>query len=328
MGDILAALLVIIVPTLIVLADRRGHRHRLKRIDEALGLGLDPVWGPSTTRAGEVRGCAVALSVRTADRTRTLFRMTIQLPAPLPIAIRREPGRLRRALMGPDVQIGCPAFDALARLEGDEVMLRAVLYRRTRDALTPLLRDGGHFEGQMITAQWFGDDLGAEQPIRHALDAAAALRAAAEGVADPAEHLVQVAERDPLPGVRAGALRCMLRALPGDPRTWTATQAGLVDPDPGVRRIAATHLKRVDVLEGLLAPGVPEADQRAAVEALSDSPGGLDRVQARLADLSGTARAAALARCPRGDGRARDGGLTLTEDAGGGLALSSPTPRD
>lgn len=304
----------------LLVTHRRGLRSLLEVIDVTQALGLEPVrW--RVARVGAVEGCRVVMTARSSDRGRSLVRVRVHLPTPLPIRVRRMPRHAARVAVGTGLAIGWPAFDEQVRVQGEELVARALLSRETRDALMPFVGAGGRFDGRRVDIWWLSQNGETGSRARHAVDAARALNRAAAGLDDPLDTLLQIAERDPVAAVRAATLGALIRHTPDEPWTTRALQTALIDGDPAVRRVAAVRLLHAETLEGLLSPDVPADDQRAAVEALLRCSDGLDRIQRRLSMLSQEARAVAIDAL-RADGRGRSGGLALAPSAAGELALS------
>lgn len=321
-----------------------GWRSRLRTLAAARGWRVVPSRWPMGVPSvqGEVQGCRVTVEMpwrvpgrhdrqpsglaqvfgRRRERAWDYAQVTVALE--LPLRFEPEAGRIGRLVLGRDLELGDPSFDEAVRVGGDASRLRAAFDAETRWAVRLLVERGGAFDGQRLVLGWKHEDSALRDA--DAVDAAlAATTALVRQEGTTRARLARIAAEDAKPGVRHGALACLIARHRGAPETAEAAQRALADADPAVRGAAAVHLDDRPTLEALLAPGPPMAVRVAAVEALARSDAGLAVIRQVVARLDGEARAAAVAAL-KSAGGVEVGGLALAEVDGGGLALAGDGP--
>ncbi len=268
------------------------------------------------------QGLAETLSRRNRKNPWQFTRVRVTFPRPMALKFAPEAGKLSRLLLGGDLELGDPTFDAAVRIGGKEAVLRAAFDAPTRWSVRLLVERGGACDGDGITLAWLHDrSTGRDTDgIDCVLDALGRLRAV-EGTT--IERLARIAGGDPKPGVRLGALGWLIERHGGAAETEAAVREALVDDDPAVRLMAALRVGDRAVLQALVAPGPAAAVRVRAVEALSESDEGLAFLRRVVSRLDGPTRAAAVAAL-KARGGIEVGGLALAETEGGGLALSEP----
>ena len=333
-------LAVVIFKTLSI---RREWRDRMGHLVRTRGWRVvDRSWWSVGRVEGRAEGCTVEVEMpwRIPDRhdrqegLLELFnrrrrkqawdysRLRLTLPRSLGMKFVPEARQVMRVLMGQDLELGDPSFDEVVRMSGNPTALRATFDAPTRWAVRLLIERGGTCDGDAIELSWQHDRSAGRdaEAIDCALEAARALLADKGATL---ERLARIAAEDPKPGVRLGALKCLVERHRSARQTPDAIRAALGDADPAVRLVAALETGDRAVLEGLVPPGNPPAIRIRAVEALALTDTGLDFLRRVMPRLDGATRAAAVAALKARGGIAV-GGLALAETEGGGLALSDP----
>ena len=175
--------------------------------------------------------------------------------------------RVFRVLGAPDLEIGDPAFDSAALLQGPPLEVRALFDVTTRTAArTALARIASlKVEGGRMTADCTVPPPGSEpRPVPSDLQILLDLARRLRPPETPRSRLAQIAHADPLETVRAVALRTLTEIEPRHPETRIALRAALNDARPALRLQAARALGD-DGVATLLAL----ADDLAAGDALS-----------------------------------------------------------
>lgn len=190
-----------------------------------------------------------------------------------------------RVFDGGEYELGDPAFDAVAYVQGDPSIARAVLGIPARKGLAELLRGrlgppGPGGETLEVSASLAGDALTVEIP-REAKSGAAFLPAALGSLAALAKDLVlsgdapaRIAANLPAEepaGVRLGHVKLLAREFPDLPVTRDALRAACRDADARVRLEAAEALGeegRETLLGVASAEDAREEDATRAVETL------------------------------------------------------------
>lgn len=162
-------------------------------------------------------------------------------PAPVDIALEGRASRLTKLVLGDDVQVGLPAFDARYLLKAaDPADLLSRLGARGRDALD---RGVGHHGGQVkngaITIRSKGrlkDPGQISDQIDAALELASAL---SDHPGHHADALLRHAFEDPDPRYRHRCLRMLFQDYPRSGAGQEGLRRALIDPSPAVRFLAA-----------------------------------------------------------------------------------------
>ncbi|MCB9543318.1 MAG: hypothetical protein H6703_12840 [Myxococcales bacterium] len=312
----------------------RRWRNMMEAAGALLGMPVEQSWGGigldelrATRGEATVRLRAVRVwPLPRGDGGRRLMQrkgsdhldLDVQLAHDPGVAFAPEPARVVRLVMGRDLESGDVGFDEAVRLTGNATALRSLLDHRTRDVIRAFVACGGRLEGRHLRLVWAHaynvDRL--VTSVEAALAVAGRLRPSGTARA----RLAAIARTDPLPAVRARVVDFMREAHAHAAETEAAALALLGDPDAAVRLAAARAAgdAGLGVLEALLAEAAASV-QLGAVEALAASEVGRAVLMRRLAELSGAARAAAVAAL-RSDA-ARVGGLAVVGDAGGGLSV-------
>lgn len=319
---------------------RREWRARMAHLASTRGWRLIGSTWSAPRVEGEAFGCRVVVSMpwRVPDRhdrqpslaeqltrrSRThawaYTRLQVTFPRTMALRFAPESGRLGRLLTKADLVLGDPSFDDTVRVGGQESELRARFDGPTRWAVRLLVERGGHCDGGGIELAWQHDRSISRDAdgIDCALEVLGRLRGS-EGTTR--ERLAAVAGDDPKPGVRLGALRCLLERHRSAAETAATLRGALEDADPALRLLAARTTGDLAVLEALLPPGHPPDVRLGAVEALAEHDAGLAILRRVIARLDGRARAAAI-EALKAHGGVAVGGLAIAETEGGGLALA------
>lgn len=324
-----------------VVAIHRGWATRMTHLAATRGWRAQLGWLRRPSAVGEVDGCRVvvempwripdrhdrkggllALFARRRESAWDYARMTVTLPRALPLSFEPEStSSIGRLLSRRDLELGDPTFDDVVRLGGREAALRAAFDGPTRWAVRLLVERGGTFDGEALRLAWQHDDQTGRdaEAIDCALEASQRLQA---GTSPSPERLAQIAADDPKPGVRRGALACLMRRSRAATATDAAIRRALTDDDPAMRLLAAGELGDQPTLEALVPPGHPPEVRVGAVEALGRTAEGRAFLRGVVARLDGEARAAAITAL-RAAGDVPVGGLALAEVEGGGLSVAA-----
>lgn len=257
-----------------------------RRVAERLGLRFTEEsywlkWGIE----GRLRGCAVRL-VNTSKGRQISSVLTIQRSPPIDpaLTIRAESlaTRAKKLVLGQDVLIGDPAFDAAIWMDGPPLKLFALLDARTRATLQRVIAEWRvELEGGALHLETTRIITDGERLERLLLDCTTL----AERLAPPRAGYLQAALAT-LDGELDGRVRlaCLGHLLDG-PAEWAlpAARIGMRDADAGARLRSAlvAGAEGIATLEALLdGGGLDEpAAERALAAVHAHAP---DRIRARV----------------------------------------------
>ncbi len=187
--------------------DRARVRVVKERRDQFIGKGWD-------------RGVFIELKgVRDPESFRWAWTVTHslrRLDRAVTISSQADKSWLSQRLDTEAVELGDDAFDAVAWMQGDPALLRAMLTARTRRQLEALLRRGARLSEKTLTVPFATEESRPRVVADHVLAGAGLVRRMAVPEDGIARRLGDVVRRDPVQEVRARALVALLEHHPGE----------------------------------------------------------------------------------------------------------------
>jgi hypothetical protein len=197
----------------------RKHKHHLSAWESrirAVGLQIDPAESDRFSACGRSKGCVIRVQANRRGESWTweLTAHNKHIDPRISIAPEQEVSWLQKVLSEPEIEIGDPLLDRIARIYGPQDLLLAVLSETTRRRLVSLLERGGGATDRTVRLTVTTE----EARPGWVPDRAGDLATLARQLACPRKKLIpgliRAADRDPLPDIQKAALLVLLQHHP------------------------------------------------------------------------------------------------------------------
>lgn len=239
---ILVLCVAIIVAFTFTKASEQNFAGRLEELARTLGLECFYSSARLPRLEGTIDGVRVTLRMN-GD----IAQITADPRGKIPRTLRLRPkvlkGRMGQLIGQQDIELGDDAFDEAVLVEGDETRAIAALDRETRKNVSLFVTMGGTVSSGLVRGRVANMRM---EPSK-AVGTVQLMLKIAKGLAlpaDPEDHLLLNAKKDPRPLVRLRNLAELVHYAPASTTTSQALKHGLGDASPKVQLYAAARLGR------------------------------------------------------------------------------------